>query len=115
MSNEVTVLVTITERVRYSALVKMPSEKFEELETALEEKHGYELRRIEEQIGEYCDRRDDWRAGTSAVAKQAGQSNAVINSTLSLLMQDGFVVKDGTIPHPGNGRAQTIWKWVKHA
>ncbi len=61
MSNEVTVLVTITERVRYSAIVKMPSEKFEELETALEEKHGYELRRIEEQIGEYCDRRDDWQ------------------------------------------------------
>ncbi len=61
MSNEVTVQVTITERVRYSAFVKMPREKFEELETALEEEHGYELRRVEERIGEYCDRRDDWQ------------------------------------------------------
>ena len=61
MSEEVTVEVTITERVRYSALVKMPREKFEELETALEEERGHELRRVEEQIGEYCDRRDDWQ------------------------------------------------------
>lgn len=41
MSNDVTVQVTITERVRYSAFVKMPREKFEELETALEEERGY--------------------------------------------------------------------------
>lgn len=58
---EVTVQVTITERVRYSAFVKMPLEKFEELETALDSERGYELRRVEEQIGEYCDRRDDWQ------------------------------------------------------
>jgi len=54
-----------------------------------------------------------WRAGTSAVAKQAGQSNVVINSTMRLLLEDGFVVKDGSLPHPGNGRPQTIWKWVR--
>lgn len=40
MSEEVTVQVTITERVRYSAFVKMPREQFEELETALEEGAG---------------------------------------------------------------------------
>ena len=61
MSNEVTVQVTITERVRYSAFVKMPREKFEELATALEEKRGAELRRLEEKIGEYCDRQSDWQ------------------------------------------------------
>ena len=61
MSEEVTVQVTITERVRYSAFVKMPREQFEELETALEEERGHELRRVEERIGEYCDRRDDWQ------------------------------------------------------
>ena len=61
MDNEVTVLVTITERMRYSALVKMPREKFEELDRALEEEGGQELRRVEERIGEYCDRRDDWQ------------------------------------------------------
>lgn len=54
-----------------------------------------------------------WRAGTSAVAKQVGQSNVVIHSTMNLLMEDGFVVKDGSLPHPGNGRPQTIWKWVR--
>lgn len=61
MSNEVTVQVTITERVRYSAFVKMPREKFEELDTALEEKRGAELRRLEEKIGEYFDRQSDWQ------------------------------------------------------
>lgn len=60
MSNEVTVRVTITERVRYSTFVKMAREKFDELENALEEERGYDLRRVEEQIAEYCDRRDDW-------------------------------------------------------
>lgn len=55
----------------------------------------------------------DWRAGTSAVARQVGQSNVVINSTMKVLLEDGFVVKDGTIPHPGNGRPQTVWKWVR--
>ena len=60
MSNEVTVQVTITERVRYSTFVKMPRAKFDELETALEEESGYELRRIDEQIGELCDRQSDW-------------------------------------------------------
>ena len=61
MSEEVTVQVTITERVRYSTFVKMPREQFEELETALEEERGHVPRRVEERIGEYCDRRDDWQ------------------------------------------------------
>ena len=61
MDEEVTVQVTITERVQYSTFVKMPRAQFDELETALEEESGYELRRIEERIGEYCDRRDDWQ------------------------------------------------------
>lgn len=61
MSNEVTVQVTITERVRYSAFVKMPREKFDALDAELQEKLGYELRRLEEQIGEYCDRQSDWQ------------------------------------------------------
>lgn len=61
MSQEVTVQVTITERVRYSTFVKMPREKFEELETSLEEERGYELRGVEYRIGEYCDRRNDWQ------------------------------------------------------
>ena len=60
MSEEVTVQVTITERVRYSTFVKMAREKSDELENALEEERGYDLRRVEEQIAEYCDRRDDW-------------------------------------------------------
>jgi len=61
MSEEVTVQVTITERVWYSALVKMPRAQFDELETSLEEESGYELRRVEERIGEYCDRQSDWQ------------------------------------------------------
>ena len=61
MNNEITVQVTITERVRYSAFVKMPRAQFDGLETALEEYSGYELRRIEERIGEYCDRQSDWQ------------------------------------------------------
>ena len=61
MSNEVTVQVTITERVRYITFVKMPREKFDELETELEESGGRELRRVEERIGEYCDRQSDWQ------------------------------------------------------
>lgn len=61
MSEEVTVQVTIIERVRYSTFVKMPRAQFDELETALEEESGYELRRIEERIGEYCDRQSDWQ------------------------------------------------------
>lgn len=61
MSNDVTVQVTITERVRYSAFVKMPREKFEELEAELEEAGGRELRLVEERIGEYCDRKSDWQ------------------------------------------------------
>ena len=36
MSNDVTVQVTITERVRYSTFVKMPRQQFEELENDLE-------------------------------------------------------------------------------
>lgn len=60
MSNEVTVLVTITERVRYSTFVKMPRAQFDELEASLEEESGHELRRAEERIGEYCDRQSDW-------------------------------------------------------
>ena len=61
MSEEVTVQVTITERVRYSTFVKMARKEFEELETALDSEHGRELRRLEQRIGEYCDRRDDWQ------------------------------------------------------
>lgn len=61
MSNEVTVRVTITERVRYSTFVTMPREKFDELEAELEEAGGRELRRVEERIGEYCDRQSDWQ------------------------------------------------------
>ena len=61
MSEEVTVQVTITERVRYSTFVKMPREKFDELESDLEEAGGRELRLVEERIGEYCDRQSDWQ------------------------------------------------------
>ena len=61
MSEQVTVQVTITERVRYSTFVKMARKEFEELETALDSEHGRELRRLEQRIGEYCDRRDDWQ------------------------------------------------------
>ena len=61
MSEQVTVQVTITERVRYSTFVKMARKEFEELETALDSEHGRELRRFEQRIGEYCDRRDDWQ------------------------------------------------------
>ena len=61
MDDEVMVKVTITERVRYSAFVNMPRSKFEELDTALDEERGHELRRVEERIGEFCDRKDDWQ------------------------------------------------------
>ena len=61
MTEEVTVEVTITERVRYSTFVKMPREKFDELEAELDEARGRELRRVEERIGEYCDRQSDWQ------------------------------------------------------
>ncbi len=61
MSNDVTVQVTITERVRYSTFVKMPRQQFEELENDLEVERGYDLRRVEERIGEYCDRQSDWQ------------------------------------------------------
>jgi len=55
----------------------------------------------------------NWRAGTSAIATHVGQSSVTLYTTLQLLIEDGFVVKDGTIPHPGNGRPQVIWKWVR--
>lgn len=61
MSNDVTVQVTITERVRYSTFVKMPRQQFKELENDLEVERGYDLRRVEERIGEYCDRQSDWQ------------------------------------------------------
>ena len=56
-----------------------------------------------------------WRAGTSAIAAQVARSSMSVHGSMTLLLKDGFVVKDGTIPHPGNGRDQTIWKWVEHA
>lgn len=59
--DEVTVQVTITERVRYSAYVKMPREKFDALDKQLEETSGREQRKVEERIGDFCDRRSDWQ------------------------------------------------------
>ena len=61
MDKTVTVEITITERVTYSRRVKMGFEKFKELETNLENFHGRELRRVEEQIGDFLDRQSDWQ------------------------------------------------------
>ena len=61
MSDEVTVEVTITERVWYSTRVKMPREKFEELDKELDEARGQALRRVEERIADFCDRQSDWQ------------------------------------------------------
>ena len=61
MSNKVTVQITFTERVRYSAVVEMDVEKFDELDHALDNTRGADLRRVEESIVELCDRRNDWQ------------------------------------------------------
>ena len=61
MSKEVTVEVTITERVTYSTRVKMPLEKFEALDKEWMEASGYDRRQVEERIGEFCDRQSDWQ------------------------------------------------------
>lgn len=60
-ADEVTVQVTITERVRYGAVVKMPREKFVALDNGLNEKRGKELRQIIEKVGDFCDRYNDWQ------------------------------------------------------
>lgn len=56
-----------------------------------------------------------WRAGTTQLAGSAGRSTMSVHSTMRKLEADGVVVRDGSIPHPGNGRDQTIWKWVGNA
>lgn len=61
MSNDVTVEVTITERVTYSTRVTMPREKFDALDKQLAESRGSDRRDVEEQIGEFCDRQSDWQ------------------------------------------------------
>ena len=54
MSNIVTVQISFTERVRYSAVVEMDVEKFDELDHALDNTRGADLRRVEESIVELC-------------------------------------------------------------
>jgi hypothetical protein len=60
MSEQVTVEVTITERVTYTARVKMPREKFEAMDKGLSLKDRSERRRAEETVGDLCDRQSDW-------------------------------------------------------
>lgn len=61
MSKEVTVEVTVTERVTYSTRVKMPLDKFEALNKEWLEAVGRDRRHVEERIGEFCDRESDWQ------------------------------------------------------
>lgn len=60
MSEQVTVEVTITERVKYTTRVKMPREKFEALDNGLSAEDRSDRRRAEERVGDLCDRQSDW-------------------------------------------------------
>lgn len=62
MSEQVTVEVTITERVKYSTRVTMPREKFEAMDKGLSLRDRDDRRRAEEAVGDLCDRRSDWQA-----------------------------------------------------
>lgn len=57
----ITVKVTITERVKYSSYVDMTAEKYNDLDDKLQTLRGSELRKLEEHIGGFCDRIDDWQ------------------------------------------------------
>lgn len=61
MSEQVTVEVTITERVTYTTRVKMPREKFEALDEGLSSDDRSERRSAEEKVGDLCDRQSDWQ------------------------------------------------------
>lgn len=52
------------------------------------------------------------RAGTTEIAAQIGRSSMSVHWSLSKMVEYGWVKRDGSIPHPMNGRDQTIWKWV---
>lgn len=54
----------------------------------------------------------DNRAGTSAIAQHLGRRSMSVHSSLTAMTEYGWVVRDGTIPHPYNGRDQIVWKWL---
>lgn len=56
----VTVEIQITERVTYNKYIEMPKEKYAELNNKLQNFNGPELRQLEEYIGMFCDRQDDY-------------------------------------------------------
>lgn len=55
-----------------------------------------------------------WRAGTAQLANLTGRSTMSVHNSLRKLEADAVVVRDGKIPHPGNGPDQIIWKWVRN-
>lgn len=61
MSKEVTVEVTISERVTYTTRVKMPREEFDKMDRGLSLDERSARRRAEERVGELCDRKSDWQ------------------------------------------------------
>jgi hypothetical protein len=61
MSDKVTVAVTITERVKYSTLVTITREQFNEMDKGLSARSGAERRKWEEIVGDLCNRLSDWQ------------------------------------------------------
>lgn len=53
-----------------------------------------------------------WRAGTAALGLTTGRGTMSSHNSMRLLESEKFVARDGSIPHPANGRDQVIWKWT---
>lgn len=63
MTTEPTTLVslTVTQRVTYNKIFEIPTSKFKEIDSKLDELSGRELANYEERIAEtYIDFQDDW-------------------------------------------------------